>query len=61
MITAFFAQLAFLYVPPLQWIFRTVPLTAAEWVRILAVAATVIVVVEIDKWMRRRKATGGAA
>jgi len=31
MIAAFFAQLAVLYAPPLQWVFRTVPLTAPEW------------------------------
>lgn len=55
MIAAFFAQLAFLYVPPFLWVFRTVPLTAPEWLRIVAVLATVIVVVEIDKWIRRKR------
>lgn len=55
MITAFFAQLAVLYVPALQWVFRTEPITAEEWLRILPTAATVIFVVEIDKWARRRK------
>jgi len=28
--------------------------SAAEWVQILAVAASVLVVVELDKWLRRR-------
>ena len=56
MIAAFFAQLAFIYAPPLQWVFRTVPLTGAEWLRILAVSALIIVVVEMDKWLRRAKA-----
>jgi len=55
MIAAFLAQLAFVYAPPLQWVFRTVPLTAGEWLRILAVSATVLVVVELDKWLRRRR------
>ena len=55
MIAAFFAQLAVLYAPPLQWVFRTVPLTAPEWLRIIAASLTVVVVVEIDKWLRRRK------
>lgn len=54
MIAAFFAQLAFIYAPPLQWVFRTVPLTGAEWLRILAVSASIIVVVEIDKLLRTR-------
>jgi magnesium-transporting ATPase (P-type) len=57
MIAAFFAQLAFIYAPPLQWVFRTVPLTGVEWLRILAVSSSIIVVVEIDKWLRRRKTT----
>lgn len=56
MIAAGLAQVAFVYAPPLQWIFRTVPLSAAEWVQILAVAASVLVVVEVDKWLRRRAA-----
>lgn len=56
MIAAGLAQVAFVYAPPLQWIFRTVPLSAAEWVQILAVAASVLVVVEVDKWLRRRVA-----
>ncbi len=55
MIAAFLAQLAFVHAPPLQWVFRTVPLTGEEWLRILAVSATVLVVIELDKWLRRRR------
>jgi len=55
MIAAFFAQLAFIYAPPLQWVFRTVPLTGSEWLRILAVSSSIILVVEIDKLLRRAK------
>lgn len=54
MLAAGLAQLAFIYAPPLQWVFRTVPLTATEWIRVLGVAATVVLVVELDKWLRRR-------
>jgi len=54
MIAAFFAQLAVLYVPALRWIFRTQPITFAGWVEILLVTVTVVVVVELDKWIRRR-------
>ncbi len=54
MIAAFFAQLAVLYVPALQWIFRTVPLTMMEWLEIAVVTVTIIIAVEIDKWIRRR-------
>lgn len=55
MIAAFLAQLALLYTPPLQWIFRTVPLSGMEWGQIIAVSSTVLIVVEVDKWLRRRK------
>jgi Ca2+-transporting ATPase len=55
MLSAFFAQLAVLYVPALQWIFRTVPLTMTEWLEIGLVTVTIVIAVEIDKWIRRRK------
>lgn len=58
MIAAFFAQLAFLYVPAMQWLFRTEPITAQEWLRILMISSTVVIVVEIDKWLRRRRSAG---
>jgi Ca2+-transporting ATPase len=54
MIAAFFAQLAVLYVPALQWIFRTVPLTMTEWLEIGLVTVTIVIAVEMDKWIRRR-------
>jgi Ca2+-transporting ATPase len=56
LIAAFAAQLAFIYAPPLQWIFRTVPISGAEWLPIMIVSSSVVVVVEIDKWLRRNKA-----
>ncbi len=49
-----FAQIAVIYAPPLQWVFRTVPLNAYEWLLILGLSSSVILVVEIDKWLRRR-------
>lgn len=55
LIAAFFAQLAVLYVPAFQWVFRTVPLTRTDWMEIAGTTATVVVAVEIDKWLRRRK------
>ncbi len=53
MIAAFFAHLAVLYVPALQWVFRTVPLTAKEWINIGVITVTIVIAVEIDKWIRR--------
>lgn len=55
MIAAFLAQLSVIYVPAFQWVFRTVPITMNEWVQIFLVSTTVILVVEMDKWIRGRK------
>lgn len=55
MIAAFFAQLAVLYVPAFRWVFRTVPLAGEDWLQIGIMATTVIIAVEIDKWIRRRR------
>jgi len=49
-----FAQLAVIYAPPLQWVFRTVPLTPFEWLLLLGLSLSVILVVEIDKLIRRK-------
>jgi Ca2+-transporting ATPase len=52
-LAAFGAHLAALYVPALQWVFRMEPITPVEWLRILLISVTVVVVVEIDKLVRR--------
>jgi Ca2+-transporting ATPase len=49
------AQLAILYVPVLQWMFKTEPLTLVEWARVGLLSLTVVPVVEIDKLLRRRR------
>lgn len=50
---AFLAHLAAIYLPSLQWVFRMEPLTLMEWLRIALLSFTVVVVVEIDKLVRR--------
>jgi Ca2+-transporting ATPase len=55
MVAAFLAQIAVVYLPALQWIFRTESLALGEWTRILLVSLTVVVAVEVDKAIRRRK------
>jgi Ca2+-transporting ATPase len=47
-------QLAILYVPALNRIFKTAPLDAAELALCVAGAAAVFVAVEIEKWMVRK-------
>jgi magnesium-transporting ATPase (P-type) len=55
MVAAFLAQLAVVYVPALQWVFRTEALNGAEWGQIVLIALTVVVGVEVDKAIRRHK------
>lgn len=60
MVAAFFAQMAVIYVPALQWIFRTVPLSVNEWIRIALVTITIIIAVEADKAIRRKRSLSAA-
>ncbi len=55
MVAAFLAQIAVVYVPALRWVFRTTPLSLSDWSWAALVALSVVVVVEIDKGVRRRK------
>jgi magnesium-transporting ATPase (P-type) len=52
-IAAFGAHLAAIYLPALQWLFRMEPLMPLEWLRIGLISVTVIIVVEVDKLVRR--------
>ncbi len=52
------AHLAAIYIPTMQWLFRMEPISALEWVRIGVASVTVIVLVEIDKWLRRHHIMG---
>ncbi|MDP3044001.1 MAG: cation-translocating P-type ATPase C-terminal domain-containing protein, partial [Bacillota bacterium] len=54
------AQIAVIYVPALQFVFRTVPLTLEDWVVVIGVAMTVLVVVEMEKALRRQVALNRA-
>lgn len=56
MIAAVAAQLAFIYAPPLQWVFRTEALDMADLVDCITSAFSIVLVVEADKWLRRRAA-----
>ena len=55
-IAAFGAHLAAIYLPAMQWVFRMEPITPMEWLRIGLVSVTVVILVEIDKFLRRWKA-----
>jgi Ca2+-transporting ATPase len=47
-------QMATIYVPALNDIFRTAPLSAAELAAAIAIASVIFVAVEVEKWVRRR-------
>lgn len=55
LVAAFLAQIAVVYVPALQWVFRTEPLTGADWLRTGLVALSVVLAVELDKFFRRSR------
>jgi magnesium-transporting ATPase (P-type) len=47
-------QLAFTYAPPMQTLFHTQPLALNTLAEIVAVGLSVLVVLEVEKWLRRR-------
>lgn len=48
------AQLAVIYLPPLNTVFRTVPLSATQLGTCFALGSVVLVAVELEKFVRRR-------
>jgi Ca2+-transporting ATPase len=48
------AQLAVIYLPPLNTVFRTVPLSPAELAACIVIGSIVFVAVELEKLVRRR-------
>jgi P-type Ca2+ transporter type 2C len=53
-ILTFVLQMATIYLPAFNSIFKTEALSLPEFVITLAIAAVVFVAVEIEKWVRRR-------
>ncbi len=46
-------QIGFTYLPPLQLLFHTTPLDAVTWGVIMAIASSVLFLVELEKWLVR--------
>ncbi|HZD61074.1 MAG TPA: cation transporting ATPase C-terminal domain-containing protein, partial [Anaerolineae bacterium] len=55
MIIAFVAQMAFIYVPAMQTIFRTTALNITELLLTAVIASTVLIGSELDKWRLRAR------
>jgi len=49
-----FVQALYTYLPALNWMFHSAPVSLEAWGRILAVAVTAFFVVGIEKWIRQR-------
>ncbi|MFW2373702.1 MAG: cation-transporting P-type ATPase [Gammaproteobacteria bacterium] len=47
-------QLAFTYLGPMQTLFATVAMSGDAWLRVTLVASSVLILVEIEKWLLRR-------
>ena len=54
LLASILAQLASIYFFLFQWVLRTEPLSLADWFKIAVMSLTVILVVEIDKAIRRK-------
>jgi P-type Ca2+ transporter type 2C len=48
-------QLAVIYIPPLNQLFTTEPLSAVELAMALGISALVFVAVELEKWVKRKR------
>ena len=59
MILALLAHIGALHLPFMQALFSTVPLAWEQWLMVVAVGATIIVVAEIDKFFIRRRMARG--
>jgi magnesium-transporting ATPase (P-type) len=49
-----FVQALYTYLPAMNWMFHSAPVSLQAWGRILAVAVTAFFVVGIEKWIRQR-------
>ena len=47
--------LCVVYVPPLQWVFQTEALHASDWLYLVGLASTVLLVSELRKFADRRQ------
>ncbi len=54
-------QLAYTYAPAMNVLFKSAPISAESWLRIIGVAFLTFVVVEVEKWVRRRRTTSRRA
>jgi len=49
------AQAAFTYLPAMNTVFQTAPISAGAWLRIFAIAIGISLIVGVEKWLRGRR------
>jgi Ca2+-transporting ATPase len=54
-------QLAFMYLPFMNWLFDTVPLDGNAWLKSILTGLVVLPVISTEKWLRQRRARALAA
>jgi len=47
-------QLLYTYLPAMNWMFHSAPISIEAWARILAVSVIAFFVVGVEKWTRHR-------
>ncbi len=52
-ILVLFLQFAIVYIPFMQYIFKTVPLSLSDWLLVVAVSFPIVIVEEVRKWFLR--------
>jgi magnesium-transporting ATPase (P-type) len=55
-VAALSIHIAALYLPPTQYVLRVEPIEPGTWLQIVAVAATILVAMELHKLVRRERA-----
>ncbi len=52
-------QMVYTYTPVFNKVFQSAPMSLAEWMLVLGISMIIFIVVEIDKWVRRSRESGG--
>jgi cation-transporting ATPase F len=53
-------QMVYTYLPLMNYLFQSVPLDPAAWARIVLVGLFAYIIVESEKWLRRKQKTSVA-
>jgi hypothetical protein len=60
-ITAFLIHVAAMHIPFMQRLLRTEPVSASTWLSLIGLALTILIAMEIHKWIWNRRTNQSAA